>query len=59
MPMMGWSPALVAGLVPVHGGVHDAVVGHRHVMDPELLGSRYVLVDPAHAVEQRVLGVQV
>ncbi len=45
-------------LVPVHGGVHDTMVGHRHVVDPEFLGAGDVLVDPAHTVKQGVLGVQ-
>jgi hypothetical protein len=45
-------------LVPLHRPIHDTVVGHREMMDAECARPRDVLVDPSHAVEQRVLGVE-
>ena len=57
--MIGLIPCLLAGLVVLDRAVHHAVVGEAERRLPErrrALGER---VDPARAVEQRVLGVDV
>ena len=45
--------------VPVQRGVHDAVIGHGDVLDPEFLRAIDVLRHAAEAVEERVLSMQV
>jgi hypothetical protein len=50
---------LPAGLVELHGAVHDAVIGQPEGRLAELGRALRELVDLAGAVEQRVLGVDV
>ena len=50
---------LRACLVQLHHAVHDAVVGETEGRLVELGGSLCQILDPACAVEQRVLGVDV
>jgi hypothetical protein len=52
-------PVLLAGLVELERPVHDAVVGQAQCGLPELGRPRRECVDPARAVQQRVLGVDV
>ena len=51
--------SLVPGVVPIHRRIHHAMVGHCHVLNPKFLGPVDVLVDPAHAIEEGELGMQV
>ena len=50
---------VLGGAVELDGAAQRAVVGERHRRHAQLLGPRDQLLDPARAVEQRVLAVHV
>ena len=41
--------------VPLHGPIHDPMVGNRNVLNSQFAGAGRVLLRPSHPVEERIL----
>src|SRR5580704_15542562 len=55
----GFDALVAGGLVKINGAIEDAVVGDGKSGELEFVGTLHEPVEPAGAIEQGILGVQV